>query len=187
MRMPARLLAALQTMSPFRSFSTRFWRQVYHVIHPHALLQDLLTQVTCLGDRCCVLPLVLADAFVYACNQQRHCMPGRIRLMTALAPEYAHVYQAFCVGRGPSEALVRNFRLLAPRVRNRQLLRSFGGDSTARPEASSSGWSDPWSRQRRTGPSLVHPNNTQVVLWNFLLPPELVPRGARVRFSFGSQ
>ena len=29
---------------------------------------------------------------------------------------------------------------------------------TARPEASSSGWSDPWSRQRRTGPSLVHPN-----------------------------
>ena len=48
-------------------------------------------------------------------------MQGRIRLMTAKVPAYAYINQTFCVGRGPSEALVKNFRLLAPRAGNCQL------------------------------------------------------------------
>ena len=92
------------------------------VIQLRALLHDLLPQVACTRAQFCVFVLGHVDAFVYAFNQQRRnretwvslktTCKDRIRFMTALPPAYAHANQTSCSGRGPSDVLVRIFRLL---------------------------------------------------------------------------
>ena len=63
----------------------------------------------------------IIDAFVYAHNYHRHntynpgefedCMEGRIRLLTAIAPSYAHAYQALCPTGRWADTPFHRFRL----------------------------------------------------------------------------
>ena len=67
------------------------------------------------------------DAFVYAHNHHRRnldnsgnfgdSMEGRIRLMTAITPTNAHVYQSICLAGRPLVVLHQKFRLLAAKAR----------------------------------------------------------------------
>ena len=63
----------------------------------------------------------IMDAFVYAHNYHRHntdnleklgdCMEGRIRLLTAITPSYAHTYKTLCLTRRPYDIPCQRIRL----------------------------------------------------------------------------
>ena len=93
---------------------------------------DLITQTIGRDLQYGIVVLGMLDAFVYAHNHHRHnreenpghlqdCMEGRIRLMTALTPVYAHAFQNLGLARRPDCILARNFRPLAPKAKNRNL------------------------------------------------------------------
>ena len=67
-----------------------------------------------------VVIMWIIDAFVYANNYHRYstdnlgkvedCMEGRIRLLTAITPSYAHTYQSLCVTGRSADTPFHRFR-----------------------------------------------------------------------------
>ena len=49
-----------------------FWRHADDIVRPHAMLHDLLTQISCCGNKYGILILGIVDAFVYVHNHHRH-------------------------------------------------------------------------------------------------------------------
>ena len=91
-----------------------------------------------------IVVLGFLDAFVYAHHKHRldsensgnfgDCMKGRIRLMTALTPAYAHAYQATCLVQHLPGVPHHIFRLPKPKSRypylpsDRSITRERGND-----------------------------------------------------------
>ena len=76
------------------------------MVRPHAILHDVVTNVSCRSDQYRIVVLGIVDAFVDAHNHGHiraiagiveGCMLGRIRLMTALTLACVHAFQAKCV------------------------------------------------------------------------------------------
>ena len=109
--------------SPTRFGSFRFlWPSTGECISPTAIFNELLFKIAVRSDRPCILAAGLLDAFVTACNQQRtnrgsglnfrRLMYGRIKMMAALCPAWAHTYQTMCTGFHPEQLRPEAFRLL---------------------------------------------------------------------------
>ena len=86
------------------------WRNAGVHFREGQLFHDLITQTLLRSLQHGIVVMGVIDAFVNAHNYHRHnannpgnfedCMEGRIRLLTAITPRYAHAYQSFCrVGR----------------------------------------------------------------------------------------
>ena len=89
------------------------------------LLRDLITQVFLRSLQYGIVVVGFIDAFVYAHHQHRRsienpgnsgdCMKGRIRVMTAVTPAYAHAYQVTCLTRHMHAVPRLNYRLPKPK------------------------------------------------------------------------
>ena len=98
-------------------------------VHPRRghLLLDLISQVFLRSLKVGITVMGLIDAFVYAHTRHRRNfknpesfgdkMKGRLRLMTAITPAYAHAYQATCQSRHLPVIPRLNFRLPKPKAR----------------------------------------------------------------------
>ena len=75
---------------------------------PTTILNDLLSKTAVRSDRLCILVAGQVDAFVTALNLRRtirvpglnfkELTNGRIKMITALCPAWAHTYQTTCLG-----------------------------------------------------------------------------------------
>ena len=84
------------------------WPGICECISPTAIFNELLFKLSVRSDRLCILVAGLLDAFVTALNLRRthqetglnfkELMYGRIKMMTALCPAWAHTYQTMCLG-----------------------------------------------------------------------------------------
>ena len=84
------------------------WPGTGECISPTAIFNDLLFKIAFRSDRLCILVAGLLSAFVTAYNVRRtnrspdldfkELMYGRIKMMTALCPTWAHTYQTMCLG-----------------------------------------------------------------------------------------
>ena len=84
------------------------WLGTSECISPTAIYNDHLFNIVVRSDRFCILVAGLLDAFVTAYNLEktnrgpglnfRELMYGRITMMTALCPAWAHTYQTLCLG-----------------------------------------------------------------------------------------
>ena len=82
---------------------------------------SILFKIAVRSDRLCILVAGLLDVFVTASNLQRtnrgaglhfrELMCGRIKMMTALCPAWAHTYQTMCFGFHPEQLRPEAFRL----------------------------------------------------------------------------
>ena len=97
------------------------WPGTGECISPTVIFDDLLFKFAIRSDRLCVLVAGLLDAFVTAHNVQRNnrgpgltfeeLMYGRIKMMTALCPAWAHTYQTMCLVFHPEQLRPEAFRL----------------------------------------------------------------------------
>ena len=86
-----------------------FWRHATILPRRNHVLHDLITRVFMRSLQYGIVVLGFLDAFVYAHHKHRldsensgnfgDCMKGRVRLMTAITPAYAHAYQATCLAQ----------------------------------------------------------------------------------------
>ena len=97
------------------------WRNAGVHFRADQLFHDFITQTLKRSVQYGIVVMGVIDAVVFAHNYHRHnannpgsfedCMEGRIRLLTAITPRYAHAYQSFCrVGR-PFDFPHQRFRL----------------------------------------------------------------------------
>ena len=103
----------------FRSFLA-IWLGTGECISPTAIFNDLLFKIAIRTDRLRILVPGLLHAFVTAFNLQRthqghglnfrELMYGRIKMMTALCPAWAHTYQTMCLGFSPERLRQEAFR-----------------------------------------------------------------------------
>ena len=90
-------------------------------ISPTAIFNELSSKIAARSDRLCILVAGLLDAFVTAYNLQRNnrgsglnfkeLMYGRVKMMTALCPAWAHTYQTMCLEFHPEQLRPEAFRL----------------------------------------------------------------------------
>ena len=87
------------------------WPGTGEGMSPTAVFNDLLFKIAIRSDRLCILVAGLLGAFVTAWNLQRtnrglslnfkQITYGRIKMMTALCPAWAHTFQTMCLGFSP--------------------------------------------------------------------------------------
>ena len=109
----------------FHNHPRSFWPGLAHGIRPGAKFNDLLFKIAVRSSRLCILVSGLLGASVTTFNLYRKCrkgdlcfselMHGRMKLMTAVCPAWAHTYQSMCLGYRPSQLRPWNFRLLRPK------------------------------------------------------------------------
>ena len=109
----------------FHNHPRSFWPGLAHGIRPGAKFNDLLFKIAVRSSRLCILVSGLLGASVTTFNLYRKCrkgdlcfselMHGRMKLMTAVCPAWAHTYQSMCLGYRPSPLRPWNFRLLRPK------------------------------------------------------------------------
>ena len=97
----------------------------------HTILHDLFTQTSCGGAQIGILVLGITDAFVCAHNHHRHnrnnpgnfedSTQGRIRLLTATTPAYAHAFRSEGLGPRAGDFQISNSSLLASNANYRHL------------------------------------------------------------------
>ena len=120
------------------------WRNAGFRLCDDLLLHDLLTQTLLHSIQHGIVVMGIIDAFVYAHNVHRQnnnnpgkfedCTEGRIRLMTAITPAYAHAFQAVCLTRHPMVIPHQKFRLPTAKAKypnlpiNRTMTRQRGSD-----------------------------------------------------------
>ena len=95
------------------------WPGTNECISPTAIFNDLLIKIAVRSDRLCILVSGLLDAFVTAFNLRRthrglglnfkELLDGRIKMMTALCPAWAHTYQTMCLGFNRSISNLKPF------------------------------------------------------------------------------
>ena len=101
------------------------WPGTGECISPTAIFNEVLFQIAVRSNRLCMLVAGLLDAFVTANNLQRtsrgpgllfhELMCGRIKMMTALCPAWAHTYQTMCLVFHPGQLRPEAFRLAKPK------------------------------------------------------------------------
>ena len=89
------------------------WPGAGECISPTAIFNKFLFKIAVRSSRLCILVAGLLDAFVTAFNLQRtkrgrglnfrELVYGRIKMMTALCPAWAHTYQTMCLGCKPEQ------------------------------------------------------------------------------------
>ena len=121
-----------------------FWRHATILLRRNHILHDLITRVFMRSLQYGIVVLGFLDAFVYAHHKHRFdsensgnfgdCMKGRVRLMTAITPAYAHAYQATCLAQHFPGVPKHTFRQPKPKSRcpylpnNRSITRERGND-----------------------------------------------------------
>ena len=97
------------------------WLGTGDCIFPTAIFNDMLFNIAVRNDRLCTLVSGLFDAFVTVFNlwrtHQDHglnfraLMYGRIKMMTALFPAWAHTYQTMCLEFSPGQLRQEAFQV----------------------------------------------------------------------------
>ena len=99
---------------------TSFWGHATVFPQRNRFLHELITRVFLRSLQYGIVVMGFLDAFVYAHQHRRSIenpgnfgdsMKGRIRLMTAITPAYAHAHQATCLTRHMLAIPRQNFRL----------------------------------------------------------------------------
>ena len=105
------------------------WKNAGVHFREDQLFHDFIAQTLLRILQCGIVVMGVIDASVHAHHYHRHsannpgnfgdCMEGRIRLVTAVTPTYAHAYQSLCqTGRAVHH---QKFRLPASKARNPNL------------------------------------------------------------------
>ena len=104
-----------------------FWRHATILPPRNCLLHDLISRVFLRSLQYGIVVLGFLDAFVYAHHKHRFdsanagnfgdCLTGRVRVMTAITPAYAHAYQTTCLAQHLPGVPHRSFRLPKPKSR----------------------------------------------------------------------
>ena len=112
-------------------FSTT-WRNAGVRPRRAQLFHDLITHTLLRSLRCGIVVIGVVDAFVYAHNHRCRnldnpgnfgdCTEGRIRLVTAITPTYAHAYQSLAWRDACSLFTTRNFVCQLPKPGTRIFL-----------------------------------------------------------------
>ena len=121
-----------------------FWRHAPMLPRRNHILHDLITRVFMRSLQCGIVVLGFLVAFVRAHHKHRldsensgnfgDCMKGRVRLMTAITPAYAHAYQATRLAQHFPGVPHHTFRLPKPKSRypylpnDRSITRERGND-----------------------------------------------------------
>ena len=110
----------------FRSLLA-IWSGTTECISPTVVLSHLLFKTATQSDRLCILVSGLVDNFVTAFNLRRtrqahrlrfhELMYGRIKMMTALCPEWAHTHQTMRLGFSPLQLRPRKKKPMLPNGR----------------------------------------------------------------------
>ena len=118
----SRASRAIRSRLAVATIFARFWRYTGVHLRQDLLLHDLIIQTICRGLQYDTVVLGILDALVYAHNHHRHnleypgnshrCMEGRIRLMTALTPPYAHAFQNLFPARRP-DSIVATYHVFS--------------------------------------------------------------------------
>ena len=100
------------------------WPGTGECISPTAIFNEPLFKIAVRSDRLCILAAGLLDAFVTAKILQRNnrgsglnfkeLVYGRVKMMTASCPAWAHTYQTMCLGFHPEQLRPEAFRLPKP-------------------------------------------------------------------------
>ena len=121
----ARLHPPLQSMP--HNFRVCSFPLAWHgeCISPTATFNELVFKTAVRSSRHCILVAGLLDAFVTVYNLQRtnrgpglnfrELMYGRIKMMTALCPAWAHTYQTMCFRFHPEQLRPDAFQLPMPK------------------------------------------------------------------------
>ena len=104
-----------------------FWRRDTILPQRNHFLHDLITRVFLRSLQCGIVVQGFLDAVVCAHYEHRldsanagnfgACMKGRVRLMTAITPAYAHAYQTMCLAQHVPGVPHHTFRLPKPKSR----------------------------------------------------------------------
>ena len=121
-----------------------FWRHATILPSRNCLLHDLTSRVFLRSLQHGIVVLGFLDAFVYPHLKHRldsasagnfgDCLRGRVRLMTAITPAYAHTYQTTCLAMHFPGVPRHIFRLPEPKSRypflpnDRSITREVGND-----------------------------------------------------------
>ena len=93
------------------------WRGTSECISPTAISNDSLFKIAVRSDRLCILVSGSLDVFVTAFNLRKfkELACGRIQMMTALCPAWAHTYQTMYLGFCLEQLRPEAFRLPKPK------------------------------------------------------------------------
>ena len=104
------------------------WRNAGVHLRGDRLFHELVTEILPRSLRHQIVVMGIIDAIVNAHNYHRHnldnagefgdCMEGRIRLLTAITPSYAHAYQTLCLTRRPYDIPCQRFRLPSAKAKH---------------------------------------------------------------------